>query len=96
MLLAKVAAVKAVNVLFGSSSIMLAGTASNFATKGLQNMGHSVANKILQDAMRNPELMKVLLSENPTRTQLESLRSGKFQTGRLLYKTLVEKLPDEE
>ena len=96
MLLAKVAAVKAVNVLFGSSSIMIAGTASNFATKGLQNMGHSVANKILQDAMKNPELMKILLSENPTRTQLEALKSGKFQTGRLLYKTLVEKLPDEE
>lgn len=96
MLLAKVAAVKAVNMLFGSSSIMIAGTASNFATKGLQNMGHSVSNKILQEAMIKPELMKILLSENPTRSQIEALRSGKFQTGRILYKAIVEKLPDEE
>lgn len=95
-LAAKVAAVKAVNLLFGSSSIMIAGSASNFATKSLQNMGHSVSNKILQDAMRNPELMKILLTKNPTRLQIESLNSSKFKTGRLLYKALIEKLPESE
>ena len=46
--------------------------------------------------MRNPELMKILLTKNPTRLQIESLNSSKFKTGRLLYKALIEKLPESE
>jgi len=95
VLAAKLAALKGVNLLFGSSSIVLAGTASNAATKALQNLGVEASSKILKEAYKNPELMKVLLSEDITRNQLQLLQSGKFKTGRIIYNALTEKVTQQ-
>jgi hypothetical protein len=81
--------------LFGSASIVLAGTASNAATNFLKNMGYAQANKIMKEAYKNPELMKILLSRNITEGQLNKLNSGQFQTGRTLYRGLMG-LTEEE
>jgi len=86
---AKLGSIKAVNTLFGSSSIVLAGTASNAATSFIRNMGYAQANAIMKEAYKNPELMKILLSRNITDTQLKKLNSGQFQTGRTLYRGLM-------
>jgi len=95
VLAAKLAALKGVNLLFGSSSIVLAGTASNAATKALQNLGVEASSKILKEAYKNPELMKVLLSKDITRNQLQLLQSGKFKTGRIIYNALTEKVTQQ-
>lgn len=92
---AKLGGIKLVNTLFGSASIVLAGTASNAATAFLKNMGYAQANKIMKEAYKNPELMKILLSRDITEAQLKKLNSGQFQTGRTLYRGLVG-LTEEE
>ena len=92
---AKLGGIKLVNTLFGSASIVLAGTASNAATNFLKNMGYAQANKIMKEAYKNPELMKILLSRNITEAQLKKLNSGQFQTGRTLYRGLMG-LTEEE
>lgn len=94
-LAAQVGGIKAVNTVFGSSSIVLAGTASNLATKSLQKLGYAQADKILKEAYKNPELMKILLSRNITQTQLKELNSGKYVVGRTLYKTLTGEAAEE-
>lgn len=94
-LAAKLGGIKLVNTLFGSESIVLAGTASNSATAFLKNMGYAQANKIMKEAYKNPELMKILLSRDITEAQLKKLNSGQFQTGRTLYRGLVG-LTEEE
>jgi len=91
ILAAKLAALKGVNLLAGSSSIVLAGTASNAATKAIQNLGVEASSKVLKEAYKNPELMKVLLSKDITRNQLQLLQSGRFKTGRIIYNALTEK-----
>jgi hypothetical protein len=93
---AKLGGIKAVSVLFGSASIVLAGTASNAATAFLKNMGYAQANKIMKEAYKNPELMKILLSKDITEAQLKKLNSGQFQTGRTLYRGLVGLTQEEE
>jgi len=93
---AKLGGIKLVNTLFGSASIVLAGTASNSATAFLKNMGYAQANKIMKEAYKNPELMKILLSRDITEAQLKKLNSGQFQTGRALYRGLVGLTQEEE
>jgi len=90
ILAAKLAALKGVNLLAGSSSIVLAGTASNAATKAIQNLGVEASSKVLKEAYKNPELMKILLSKDITRNQLQLLKSGKFKTGRIIFNALTE------
>lgn len=92
---ARLGGVKAVSLLFGSSSIVLAGTASNIATQSLQKLGYAQSDKILKEAYRNPELMKILLSPNITKNQLTALNSGKYVVGRTLYKTLTGEATEE-
>lgn len=94
-LAARVGGIKAVNMLFGSSSIVLAGTASNIATQSLQKIGYAQADKILKEAYKNPELMKILLSRNITQTNLKELNSGKYVVGRTLYKILTGEATEE-
>jgi hypothetical protein len=94
-LAAQLGGIKAVNLLFGSSSIVLAGTASNQATQALQRLGYAQADKVLKEAYRNPELMKILLSRNITQTQLKELNSGKYVVGRTLYKILTGEAVEE-
>jgi hypothetical protein len=93
---AKLGGIKLVNTLFGSASIVLAGTASNSATAFLKNMGYAQANKIMKEAYKNPELMKILLSRDITEAQLKKLNSGQFQTGRTLYRGLMGLTQEEE
>jgi len=93
---AKLGGIKIVNTLFGSASIVLAGTASNAATSFLKNMGYAQANNIMKEAYKNPELMKILLSRNITEAQLNKLNSGQFQTGRTLYRGLVGLTEEEQ
>lgn len=95
ILAAKLAALKGVNLLAGSSSIVLAGTASNAATKAIQNLGVEASSKVLKEAYKNPELMKVLLSKDITRNQLQLLQSGRFKTGRIIYNALTEKVTQQ-
>lgn len=92
---AKLGGVKAVNILFGSSSIVLSGAASNLATKSLQRLGYAEADAILKEAYRNPELMKILLSRNITQTQLNKLDSGAYVTGKTLFKSLTGEMNEE-
>ena len=84
-----------INEIFGASSLVVGGTASNFVTKKIQNANQGVANAIIIDALKNPELMKILLSPEITQTQIAALRAGKFATGRVLFKLLSEKTEDE-
>jgi hypothetical protein len=93
---ARLGGIKAVSTVFGSSSIVLAGTASNLATKGLEALSMGATSKIMAEAYRNPELMKILLSRNVTPTQLSALQDGSYQTGRTLYKALTGQLTEEE
>ena len=90
ILSAKIVALKAVNFFAGSQSIVLANTASNFATKAIQSMSHDVANNIIKEGLKNEELMKILLTDNITTNQLKMLNSNKFQTGRTLFKAITE------
>tara|TARA_R110000765_G_scaffold355618_1_gene445812 strand:+ start:997 stop:3942 length:2946 start_codon:yes stop_codon:yes gene_type:complete len=92
---ARLGGIKAVSMVFGSSSIVLAGTASNLATKGLQAMSLGQTDKIMKEAYRNPELMKILLSRNITPTQLQQLNSGAFITGRSLYKAITGEINEQ-
>jgi hypothetical protein len=59
-------------------------------------MGYAQANKIMKEAYKNPELMKILLSRDITEAQLKKLNSGQFQTGRTLYRGLVGLTQEEE
>lgn len=94
-LLAKVGTYRLINEIFGASSLVVGGTASNFVTKKIQNANQGVANAIIIDGLKNPELMKILLSPEITETQIAALRAGKFATGRTLFKLLSEKTEDE-
>lgn len=94
-LLAKVGTYRLINEIFGASSLVVGGTASNFVTKKIQNANQGVANAIIIDGLKNPELMKILLSPEITETQIAALRAGKFATGRVLFKLLSEKTEDE-
>jgi hypothetical protein len=95
ILLAKVVALKAVSALAGSQSIVLANSASNIATKAVRGLTDDVANDVLKEAYKNEELMKILLSENITNSQLAVLNSNKFQSGRTLFKALTEGISQE-
>ena len=95
ILASKVGGIKAINMLFGSSSIVLSGTASNLATQSLQKLGYAKADKILKEAYKNPDLMKILLSRNITQTNLKELNSGKYVVGRTLYKILTGEVTEE-
>lgn len=90
LLTAKVVALKAVSAIAGSQSIVLANSASNIAAKAVRGLTDDVANNILKEAYKNEELMKILLTENITPSQLSVLNSNKFQSGRTLFKALTE------
>lgn len=96
LLTAKVVALKAVSALAGSQSIVLANSASNAATKAVRSLTDDVANDILKEAYKNEELMKILLTENITPSQLSVLNSNKFQSGRVLFKALTEGISQDE
>jgi hypothetical protein len=89
ILLAKVVALKAVSALAGSQSIVLANSASNMATKAVRSLTDDIANDVLKEAYKNEELMKILLTENITNSQLALLNSNKFQSVRALAKALA-------
>jgi hypothetical protein len=94
---AKLGGLKAVSMLFGSQSIVLAGATSKTAEAILKNLTYGNASKIMTEAYKNPELMKILLSNNISKGQLNKLNSDQFQTGRSLYRALVgETLAEEQ
>jgi len=95
-LAAKLGGLKAVNYIFGSSSIVLAGATSKTAETIVKNLTYGNASKIMMEAYKNPELMKILLSRDITEAQLKKLNSGQFQTGRTLYRGLVGLTQEEE
>ncbi len=88
-LTAKLAGVTAVNKLFGSQSIVLAGASSKVAESFVQNLTFGQTNAILKEAYKNPELMKILLSREITDAQLQMLKSKKFKTGQIIFRGLV-------
>lgn len=96
-LAAKLGGLKAVSALFGTQSIVLAGATSKTAEAVVRNLTYGNASKIMMEAYKNPELMKILLSNNISKGQLNKLNSDQFQTGRSLYRALVgENLAEEE
>tara|TARA_R110000823_G_C15943516_1_gene500709 strand:- start:41 stop:2974 length:2934 start_codon:yes stop_codon:yes gene_type:complete len=92
---AKVAALKAVNFFAGSQSIVLANTASNIATRAVKSLSEDVANNIIREALKNEELMKILLTDNITTKQLQMLNGDRFKSGRIIFKALTEVTRDE-
>ena len=91
-LVTKFGALQALSAVVGSNSIVLAGAASRGASTGLRRMTTTNADQVLKEAYRNPELMKILLSDNITQQHLIELgKVNKFRTGRVILNAITEK-----
>jgi hypothetical protein len=94
--LSKYGAMRAVNAIMGSQSIVLSGAVSRGATEGVRRLSVDQTKAIMKEAFRNEELMKILLSNNITQKQLQALQNpSKIRTGRVLFNAITEKATGE-
>ena len=94
--LSKYGAMRAVNALMGSQSIVLSGAVSRGATEGVRRLSVDQSKAIMKEAFKNEELMKILLSNNITQKQLQALQDpNKVRTGRVLFNAVMERTTGE-
>jgi len=94
--LSKYGAMRAVNALMGSQSIVLSGAVSRGATEGVRRLSVDQSKAIMKEAFKNEELMKILLSNNITQKQLQALQDpNKVRTGRVLFNAVMERTTEE-
>jgi hypothetical protein len=94
--LSKYGAMRAVNALMGSQSIVLSGAVSRGATAGVRRLSVDQSKAIMKEAFKNEELMKILLSNNITQKQLQALQNpNKIRTGRVLFNAVMERTTGE-
>jgi uncharacterized protein YjbK len=94
---AKYGALRAVNAITGSQSIVLSGVVSRGATEGVRRLSIDQTKAIMKEAFKNEELMKILLSNNITQKQLQALQDpNKIRTGRVLFNAIMEKTTEEQ
>lgn len=94
--LSKYGAMRAVNAIMGSQSIVLSGAVSRGATEGVRRLSVDQTKAIMKEAFKNEELMKILLSNNITQKQLQALQDpNKIRTGRVVFNALTEKTTGE-